>query len=331
MNTRTMCGARAVTAGLALIVALGLGLGACTKPAGTDTPRRATQTDSTGPDARGAAAPGGAYIIKFDRPEKVGQKSRVVSTGRVDSDTAMNGRPVAAQSVRMTYAYEGIVTVKSVHACGKATRVEVKIIQLRMAQRGVTRDLLPAGTVVVAETVGDKEKFTVNGKPVAKDADKVLGFAVSLFDGDKTTTDDVFGPDGPKKPGDSWKVNTAKMLASFKGKFKKASLWPKPTDVIGKATLVAVRKRSGMDVLDLKVQTRIDNIAPHMGTIKVTEGYFEIGMSGWVPRDPKVLNHGYHVMTMKMHVEGEMAQGANVIKIVVDHDQSSKTTTTPVK
>jgi len=329
MNTRTMCGARAVTAVVALIVALGLG--ACAKPAGTDTPRRASQTDSTGPDARGAAAPGGAYIIKIDRPKTVGSKFRVVSTGRVDRDTAMNGRPVAAQSVRMTYAYEGIVTVKSVHACGNATRVEVKIIRLQMAQGGVTRDLLPAGTVVVAETVGDKEKFTVNGKPVAKDADKVLSYAVSLFDGDTTTTNDVFGPDGPQKPGDSWKINTAKMLKSLKGKFKKPSLWPKLTDVTGKATLMAVRKRGGMDVLDLKVQTRIDNIAPHMGSIKVTEGYFEIGMSGWVPRDPKVLNLSYHVMTMKMHFEGEMAQGANVIKIVVDYDQSSKTTTTPVK
>jgi hypothetical protein len=329
MNTRTTRGVLDVTAGFALTLALGLGLGACTKPAGSDTPRRTTQTDGPGPGVRAAAVPG-EYTIRFDRPLAVGQRFKVVATGRVDSDTAVNGRPMAAQSVRMTYAIEGIVTVKAVHTCGKATREELKIVRLQMTKGGATRELLPAGTVVLAVAVGSDEKFTVNGTPVSKDADKVLGFAVSLFSGDTTTTDDVFGPGALKKPGDSWKPNAVRMLASLKAKFKNAALWPKPADVTGKVTFVAAKKVNDMDVLEIAAKVRLNNLAPRMGKVKATSGYLEIGMSGWLPTDPKVVNHDYHVMTMKMHIEGEMTRGPNVIKLVVDYDQSEKKTVTPI-
>jgi len=325
MNTRIM---RGVIAGAAVLcLSFGVYLGACAKPTSSVTPRPADPTGDTTRPAGGGAR----YVIKFDRPRTAGLRYKATSTGRVDSSTTLNGQPLAAQAVEMTYAYEAEVTVKAVHSGGKPTRLEAKIIKLQSTQRGAARELLPRGTLVLAETAGTKEKFTVNGKLVSKDAAKVLGFVISLYGGDSTNTDDVFGPGGPRNPGDSWKPNAAKLLASLKSKFKNAAIWPQPSDVTGKVTFVAARKVNGMDVLEITAQTKINNIAPAMGSVRATAGSIEIGMSGWLPRDPQVNTSDSHTMTLKMHVEGEITKGPKTFVIVVDYDQSEKKSIAPIQ
>jgi len=284
-----------------------------------------------GMDAARPVAQGDGFIVKFDRPLTVGLKYKRAANGTVDTKTTVNGKPIAKQTMKMTYAYEAVITVKAVHASGKATSEEIQIVKLQATKDGATKDLLPKDTVVLAESEGNKEKFSVKGKPVAAPVAKVLGYVVSLYSGDPTTTDEVFGPGGPKKPGDSWKINAEKMLAGLKLKFEKAALWPKPADVTGKVTFVAAKQVNGMDVFEITAKAKINNIAPAMGPVKATAGTIEIGMSGWLPKDPKVVAHDSHGMTMKMHVEGEMKKGANTFKIVVDYNQSEQKLTSPVK
>jgi len=283
-------------------------------------------------DAKRPVATGDGFILKFDRPLKEGQKYKVVSTGSVKGKTTVDGKPIPKQSTNMTYAFEAVVTVKAVHAAsGKATKLEVKIIKLQSTVGGATKELLPADTLVLAESAGDKEKFSVDGKPVAKPLGKVLGYVIDLFDGDATTTDEVFGPGGPKKPGDSWKPNAAKMLASLKTKFKDAAMVPKPSDVTGKVTFVAAKKVDGMDVLQIVAKVKVNNIAPKMGPVKATAGFLEIGMAGWLPKDPKVVNNDYHAMFVKMHVEGDINKGPKTFKLVLDFVQAGKKRVTPIK
>ena len=284
-----------------------------------------------GMDAKRPVAKGDGFILKFDRPLTAGLKYKMAAVGTVNTRTTLDGKELAKQTVKMTYDYVGLVTVKAVHTSGKATKLELKIVKLKVTKGGDAKELLPKDTIVIAVAEGDKEKFSVNGKPVEKAVGKVLGYVVDLFDGDTTTTDDVFGPGGPKKPGDSWKPNAVKMLAGLKLKFKKAALWPKPADVTGKVTFVAAKKVNGMDVFELTATAKIKNIAPHMGPVKATAGTIEIGMAGWLPKDTKIANHDFHGMTMKMHVEGEIKKGDKTIKIVLDYTQSDKKTTTPIK
>jgi pentapeptide MXKDX repeat protein len=283
-------------------------------------------------DAKGPVAKGGGFLIKFDRPLKVGHKFKVVTTGTAKGKTTVDGKPIPKQSTNMTYAYEAVVTVKAVHATsGKATGLEVKIIKLQATEGGATKDLLPADTLVLAEAVGEEEKFSVKGKPVAKPVAKVLGYVIDLFDGDATTTDEVFGPGGPKKPGDFWKPNAVKMIASLKSKFKNAAMVPKPSDVTGKVSFVAAKKVDGMDVFQIVANVKINNIAPKMGPVKATAGTLEIGMAGWLPKDPKVVNNDYHAMFVKMHVEGDIKKGPKTFKLVVDFAQTGKKRVTPIK
>lgn len=311
---------------LAVSAALTLSFGACAKPVSSDTPRPGDRPAVT----KRSVDDRDSYVIKFDRPLSVGLRYKVAAQGRVDSSTVINGQPVAAQAVQMTYAYEAVITVKGLHASGKPTKLEAKIVKLQWTKLGATTDLLPKDTLVLAETAGTKERFSVNGKPVSKDAAKVLGYVISLYDGDTSTTDDVFAPDGPKKPGDTWKPNAAKLLAGFRHKFKKGGLMPKPSEITGEVTFVGVKKVNGMDVLEMKVQVKIPNIAPPLGPVKLTAGSMEIGMSGWLPKDPNVVAHDLHGMSIKMHIEGEIVKGSSVIQVVVDYDQSEKKTTSPV-
>lgn len=308
---------------LVATAALSLGLGACTKPVSSDTPRPADRPGVTKRPADNRAS----YVIKFHRPVTVGLKFRATSSGRIDSSTAVDGRPIAGRSIEKTWAFEGVVTVKAVHACGKATKIEVKIVTLRATQRGATKELLPKDTLVVGEWTGTSEKFTVNGKLVSKDAGEELGFATSLFDGDTTTSDETFGPGGPKKPGDFWKPNAEKLLATIMRKFKKPSLTPAPADVGGRVTFLAAKKVNGLEVIEVEIKARIDNIVPSLGPIKATAGSVEIGMRGWLPQDPKDLTNDSYAMTMKMHFEGDIGKGGKTAKFSFDYDHSQKSTT----
>jgi len=353
MSTRTMCGVVVATAVLALTI------GACKKKpkedkakagdtmevmkvASMDAMKPAPMADAMKPApkadamkpgmvAKRAVAPGDGFLIKFDRPLKAGLKYRVVATGTVDSKTDLNGKPMPAQTFKMAYSYEAVVTVKGVHACGKPTSEELKIVRLQVTKGGATKDLFPKDTVVLAETAGSKEKFSVKGNPVEKETAKVLGYVVSLYDGDATTTDEVFGPGGPKKPGDTWKPNVGKLLASLKTELKDPALWPKPADVTGKVTFVAAKKVAGMDVFEITARAKLNNIAPKMGPIKAKTGTMEMNISGWVPKDPKVIIGEGKTMTMKMHVEGEFTKGGKDFKMVLDYTQTQKGSKTPVK
>jgi hypothetical protein len=156
---------------------------------------------------------------------------------------------------------------------------------------------------------------------------------VSLYKGDTTTTDEMFGPGGPKKPGDTWKPNFAKMLDSLKskGSFEGAALWPKPADSTGDVTFVAAKKVRGMDVFEIKAHVKFNNIAPKMGLVAAKAGTLEMHVSGWVPKDPKEPIAGVMTMAMKMHVEGEMSKGGKTFKIVVDYQQSQRASKTAIQ
>jgi pentapeptide MXKDX repeat protein len=285
-----------------------------------------------GMDAKQPVAKGDGFILKFDRPLTVGLKYKVVASGKVVSKSTVNGKILAAQSLNTSYAFTGVVTVKGVHAAsGKATNLEIKISKFSGTNLGVTKALLPADTLVLGESSGTEETFSVKGKPVEKHVKKVLGYVISLYTGEVATSDEIFGPGGPKKPGDSWKPNAAKMLAGLKRKFKNPALWPKLSDVLGKVTFVAAKKVDGLDVLEIAAKFKLNNLAPKMGPVKVTAGYLELAISGWMPKDPKIVGNDDRSRSMKMHFEGEVKKGTQNIKIVVDFSQSGKRRTTPVK
>jgi hypothetical protein len=325
MTTSRTHGAVAVSVVLTLIS--GTYLGACVKTNAIDTPRAAAVSGATKrPPNRGTK-----YLIKFHRPRTVGLRFRVISSGRIDSSSAVDGRLDASRSIEMTYTYEAVITVKAVHACGIATRVEARIGKLQVTRHGTTKNLLPKNAVVIGQTAGTDEIFTVNGKRVAKPAAEVLGFVTSLFRGSTTTSDDIFSPGGPKKPGDSWKPDPEKMLVNIMHKMKKPALTPAPSDVTGKVTLVAAKKVNGIEVVEIEANIRVDHVAPDFGQVKITAGNIEFAVSGWVPQDPKDLLNDFYSVTQKLHFEGDVARGGTTSKFVFDYDHSVKKRTIPIQ
>ncbi len=289
-----------------------LSIASCPKPASTQQGGQGTQTDNGGsePAAKG-------YVVRFERPIKVGQKYSVTINGESDNETLLNGKALPGQSGKLTYSYQGVHTVKAVDPKGKSTKEELKILKLQVTKGGATKDVLAADTLVLAYAVGSKEKFSIQGKPVAPKVAKLLEEMVDLAD-DDPSTDEVFGAQGPKKPGDSWSVNKAKLLAGLKDKLGQPALWPKAGDTTGTVTLVAAKKVKGMDALEIQIETKINNIAPAMGPVKATAGTMEITMSGLIPQDSKLAATGMRTMSMTMRVEGEMQKGGQIFKLVVN-------------
>ncbi len=282
--------------------------------------------------AKRAATSGQGLTIKFDRPMTVGLKFKLSATGGSENKMTLNGKPMSKESEKSNWLAEAEVTVKAIHTSGKATKAELKIVKFQQTNKaGAAKELLPAGTLVLAEVEAGKEKFTVKGKAVSKAAAGVLKDLVNLYDGDPTTTDDLFGPGGPKKPGDTWKPNTAKLLDSLKKELKGATLWPKPGDATGKVTFVAAKKVNGVDALVLDIQVNLKNIAPAMGPVKATAGTMTIKFSGWMPADPKTPVGGSLKRSMDMHVEAGFKKGGKDHKMVINAKHFMQSTTTLIK
>ncbi len=300
-------------AGVFLAALFALCVSGCPKPASPD--RRGA---SSRPNRAAAKPPAKSYTVRFGRPVKVGMRYKIVATTNMDTDAALNGKPYVSRVNRSTVTFAAVVTVKAVHASGQPTREELKILKLQRSRGGKTTDLLPAGSVVLAFAVGKKEHFSVLGKPVGTDAAKALEAVMDLYTGDLYTSNDFFGPQGEKRPGDTWKIDSAKMLSSLRRSFKAPSMWPKPENVGGQVTFTAVKRVKGAEYLELKAKSRIRNIAPGMGQWKVTGGTVDLVITSRVPADPKrPLSYRLHT-SMTMHLECEHGQGGKVQELVMD-------------
>lgn len=124
---------------LTAISLLALSLPSCTRPVPSD--QRPTAT----PRGRGGVQPDAKrYPVRFGRPLKVGERYRIELHGNVDNETTMDGQPAAARTDRWSYYLLSEATVKAIHACGKATREEHRVLKLQLTRSGTTVDLLPA-------------------------------------------------------------------------------------------------------------------------------------------------------------------------------------------
>ncbi len=246
----------------------------------------------------------------------------------MDSETSFDSKSLSPRIRRWAYYLLADVTVKEVHESGLATREELKIRKLQATDNGHTVDLLPAGTLVRAHVAGGKEIFSIGKAPVNARAMKVLRYSMDLYKGDATTADDIFGIGEPKKVGESWALDKKMLLKSLKQSIKSSAMWPRLPDIVGKVTLVGARRIKGLDMLEYKIEARLENIAPKVPGIKMRSGTLIISISGRVPQDLQ-LRATYHTsMNLVMSLEGELATGASAVKMMLGMVQAQQSTST---
>jgi hypothetical protein len=179
------------------------------------------------------------YEVKIVRLAKVGERYGLVATGIQEQHITMtiNGQKTPPRDQVMNVALTAKAEVLAVSAGGREMKSSFTVDKLTNTEGAKVTDVLPAGTVIVAEQAGGKTKFQVAGAPATPELAEVLDQVIRM-ESDQSTNDDLFfGTKERKKVGDSWPVD-AKTGAADLG--EKCGLKIDPANISGTTTLVEV-------------------------------------------------------------------------------------------
>jgi hypothetical protein len=147
------------------------------------------------------------YPINLDAPDRVGSRYQLVASSRQRQTATTTVHGQYAQTTTDEFAVEltADVLTEAVEK-NSATRKRFIILNSKITKNGVSRPLLPEGTVVVASRAGEKTVFHTNEKLLDEQTTTWLGSLILLRTGD-VGDDGMFGTKTPKAVGESWSIS----------------------------------------------------------------------------------------------------------------------------
>ncbi len=203
------------------------------------------------------------YEIKFGRKSHVGDRFRVVSKGVDEQMVRMqfNGKDMPARRDGYEFELVADVEVLAVSDHGRENKAQLTVGKITRTLSNQTGEILPAGTVVLAERVNGKMKYTAGETPVVPMVAKVLDIAGFLSPGERDSDDEddnVLGSGTRRKPGETWSINSEAAAASL----AKRGIQTDASHIRGTVTLHEVTQEAGVPVLRLSSQFQVNDLKP---------------------------------------------------------------------
>lgn len=271
----------------------------------------------------GARAADETYVIKIERPGKVGDTAdvHVVIDG---SRTTTVVRPGAMPSVT-TETVKGEVTgrekVTAVDARGDALGLTVTLDKM---VDGTGHEMLAHGSVVKVQR-GEKEvTFTLeDGTAVKADARGLLGRMYSTHSAEGPHDEDIFGTAERRKAGDSWPVQAAEAAKGL----QRSGLTVAPQDISGKVSVKGVETGNGAPALRIEGEIIARNLKSDVqpNGAKVVGGESHYTFGGLLPVD---VTRDY--LEQNVHTQTDVILQAGTANVEIKSDDSVKKTATPV-
>jgi hypothetical protein len=196
------------------------------------------------------------YEIRLEQPSKVGDKYSLSATGsqRVKVKFTSGDQVVRNVDDGFTLELTAEATVLTVDATSTAISKSFTIISSKLIKDGITKPLLPNGSIVLAKLQGGNTLFEMSGKPVEDVVAKALSTVIALHSGDSISDKAMFGTHEKKRVGESWNLNVEATMAFIKslgGQARKEDI--KGMSVFEKAENKHVIIRSSMDVTNVSL------------------------------------------------------------------------------
>lgn len=153
------------------------------------------------------------YAVHFERPSRVGDRSRLVTDHTSDMVTKISreGAVVSEKHDHRAVHYDAVSTVVAVDAKGRVTSVRYDVRELTSDGRR-----LEASVIQVTRHAKEKDADIVaDGSPASEEVRKALSFLFKLGLAG-ATDEEVFGPKAPQPIGAHWRIDGALALGSFK-------------------------------------------------------------------------------------------------------------------
>lgn len=264
-----------------------------------------------------------AIEIKISKP-KVGDRTKQIRDESSDSQFAITAG--GNEQAKNEKATKSLVYVEEVLAVvgdsDRPSKVKRTYEKARVTRDGNGSTLDIEGKTVFVEKKGEKFEFTVDGKEVDAESQKLLAGEFNKPDQDDPR--DLMLPKKPVKPGESWKIDTDAFTKSLAKSFTFEKQKVDATGKLVKAYKVGDRQ---FGVIELKVNAPITGLG-EKAAITVKDGALSFTITGDGCVDGSAAE-GKSSMAMKLTVSG-MGKGFE-IKGEVNTKESRTTVTLPKK
>ncbi len=265
------------------------------------------------------------FEVRLVRPAVVGERYGMVSIGSQEQriTTTINGQGRPPRDEAMTVTLAAKAEVLAVTKNGREAKTRFTVTTLTKAMGSQVTDLLPAGTVVVAEESATKTEFQVAGAPAMADMAEALALVISLDSDQSTNDDDVMGTKERKKVGDAWAIDSKLGAAEFAAK---GGLKVDPAKFTGTSNLVEVLP-TGMRVTTAMAIRDVGFPLP--AGLAITSSAFRAAFSRILPLDTtkRAIHHG---MSMDGTVEcAGKVNDMNLTMVIIQENREDVTFTAP--
>ncbi|WP_460596698.1 hypothetical protein [Geomonas sp. Red276] len=189
----------------------------------------------------------------------MGVRYRIVGSGRELEQFKLSQGLKVVNETTTSYSGKLDATVTVLHdgdnSDGSKLRLVVSTCKYAENGKSPEKEIVPAGTEILAELQGKEEVFLMNGKPVSPEVKKVMNLFFSLRN-DKTTDDDVFGTKERKKVGDRWPVHHAEMATSL----AEVGILAKADSIKGSTALDKIVETDGIKALRITGNVEVENL-----------------------------------------------------------------------
>jgi hypothetical protein len=280
-------------------------------------------------------AAGDDYVIRFTRPAKVGDRSRVEMTGTTrERERITIGGQVQKEEKDLAVHMIAVESVLAVDSSSTPSRVEYLVQTCQRTSAGKTEELLAAGHKVVAETNAEGDTvFTVDGDPALEDIAKALGLVISIHRPSSPTDDDIFGTKERKRVGDTWNIDSAAAAADL----SKTGLMVSAEALKGTVSLTGVRSVDAVKALDVTAKLRAEGFAMAGGDLpewlQVEKSSLAGDLKVLVPADPDAPNSlpGKLQMQIVVLLKGEKPDTGSPVTIEETMEMSMENATLPMR
>ena len=229
------------------------------------------------------------YEIRFDRPDAVGDKFKIEGEGAMirRAGVVLDDKRREEDPVGAGIKLEGTLEVLAVTPKGKTTKLSVTVEQCNRVSGPDETELLPKGSVIIAEAVGNDTKFSLKDGELKPEASGLLELLFHLSADDARATDDeLFGTKEKQAVGSEWPMNAKRAAEDYAAEDVKVDA----ADVGGTIKLEGVEKSGGAERLKVSGKMTVKKLQPNkprlagLPNVK-EEGSTEFRFTLKVPRD----------------------------------------------
>jgi len=189
------------------------------------------------------------YVVKFERPAKVGEKYSLSASGgmSIKSTVVEDQQVVESETVGYQVQFAAIVEVLEVDAKGREVKHAFTVEKFTKIEGSGLTELVPPGSVIIADS-NRETPYSLQDGLLSEQAQEALDVVIGVVEPGDPSDDEFFGTTETKQVGESWAVNhtlIAKVL-------QLGGVSVKPENISGVAKIAGLEEIGGIEYLDIR-------------------------------------------------------------------------------